>query len=257
MSRRLIEVAKEHGTHLGLFLEACRLLRITLDRARPQYTLLQESTIERLIVFVESDFRIDPARFGLSDYEVEHRHREIAKQQKREARLGQLTPAVLVRQKEKEVLPILSAEDSKKFASALLELAEPGPHPLLRPPHLRPAAAPPIPIRLGIVSAAPDLPLLSELVAADTALEVHAVRLGWNDEDSWPAVLRRAQLDSLHAVLVVVRLLGPDAPAQVRTLSGYQGPIRPIERFAAAEVMSVVAGLRSEIDAALPPRDAG
>jgi hypothetical protein len=54
MSRRLTEVVEEYGKDQLELIEACKKLKIALDRARPQYSILSDDQVERIVAFLEN-----------------------------------------------------------------------------------------------------------------------------------------------------------------------------------------------------------
>ncbi len=55
MSRRLTEVVEEYGKDQLELIEACKKLKITLDKARPQYSILSDDQVDRIMALLDND----------------------------------------------------------------------------------------------------------------------------------------------------------------------------------------------------------
>ncbi|NQW63403.1 MAG: translation initiation factor IF-2 N-terminal domain-containing protein, partial [Deltaproteobacteria bacterium] len=55
MSRRLTEVVEEYGKDQLELIEACKKLKIPLDKARPQYSILSDDHVDRIMALLDND----------------------------------------------------------------------------------------------------------------------------------------------------------------------------------------------------------
>jgi hypothetical protein len=55
MSRRLTEVVEEYGKDQLELVEACKKLKIPLDKARPQYSILSDDHVDRIMALLDND----------------------------------------------------------------------------------------------------------------------------------------------------------------------------------------------------------
>jgi hypothetical protein len=242
MSRRLYEVAKECGRQPDELFDACRALYIQLDRFRPQYTILTEAHVDRVLDALESAARqtVDSTVYEARRLRLERR-RLRAEQEK--APHSTVFLRAMVHAAEGQDL---SAENLK-LEENLLALAEPGPHPLVKRPRVAPAT-PPRMVRVAVVSAAPDLKLLEALANEARHTEVQAIQLDRNEPENWQSLLRREPLARFHGMIVVERLLGQTATGFVRENVRAGCIVVGIERFAVEPILDATKTIRRAVE---------
>jgi hypothetical protein len=269
MSRRLTEVEEEYGKDRQELVDACKALFIALDKVRPQYSILSDDQVERIFAFLDGG-----ASAPTPESPVVHRKVVFSVA---ETAAPAPAPAPVVKKKvpKPEVFaekPAPAAEPAaaptQPAVKKRVTKADAAVEPRVEAAEVAAAekSSEPLPgnvstqtglvrkkkthMSIGLVSVSPDMALLEEIVAADSGLELQVIRLGWQEEHSWPEVIARANLASLHAVLIVVRLLGSAVAELLRSRFGYKGPIIALERFTADDITSCVTTLRSEVEAA-------
>lgn len=243
MSRRLYEVAKECGRQPDELFDACRAHFIHLDRHRPQYTILTDSQVDRVLEALESRDEISVGTGPNAAWRLRLERRRLRAEQQNETRSTVFLRA-MIRVIEGEPLE----QDERHLSDGLLTLAQPGPHPLVKPPRIRPRMPPRI-VSVAVVSAAPDLKLLGELSAQARHTEIEAIQLDRNDPENWLPTLRRAPLARFRGLIVVERLLGQNATGLVREHVRPGCTVVGIDRFAADLILEAIAVVRRASDA--------